>query len=70
MALLNNGRPAELVAYTLATLPTAADHVGSLIYVSDANSGQGAVAVARYTSGSPIGEAAEWADVATYSAVA
>jgi len=70
MALLNNGRPAELVSYTLATLPAAALHVGSLVYVSDANGGLGAVAVARYTSGSPIGEAAEWVDVVDYTVVA
>ena len=70
MSLHNNGRPADLAQYTLATLPTAADHVGSLAYVTDANGGLGAVAVARYTSGSPIGEAAEWVDLVDYTVIA
>ena len=76
MALLNNGRPAELVAYTLATLPDPADHVGSLVFVTDANSGLGAVAVARFeNAGSPAGEGvgsplATWDDIATYAVVA
>jgi len=70
MALLNNGRPAGLVSYTLATLPVAADHVGSLVFVSDANSGVGAVAVSRQAGGSPAGESADWYDIATYAVVA
>jgi len=70
MALLNNGRPAQLVSYTLATLPVAADYLGNLVFVSDANGGLGAVAVARQAAGSPAGEAADWYDIATYAVVA
>ena len=70
MSLHNNGRPKDLAQYTLATLPTAADHLGSLVFVTDANGGQGAVAVSRQAGGSPAGEVAGWYDVATYAVVA
>jgi len=71
MALLTNGRPAPLAQYTLATLPTALSHVGSLIFVTDANSGLGAVAVSVYVAGgSPLTEAAQWVDVVDYTVVA
>jgi len=69
MSLHNNGRPADLVTYTLATLPDpVTTGAGRMIYVSDANSGVGAVAVTTL-SGSPSTEPA-WVDVATYAAVA
>lgn len=71
MSLHNNGRPADLVQYTLATLPAAADHIGSLAYVTDATSGSytGAVVVAKGEAGSPVGNAV-WIDVSTNAVVA
>lgn len=72
MSLHNNGRPADLVQYTLATLPDAADHVGSMAYVTDATSGSytGAVVVAKGTeAGSPLGTAV-WVDLSTGAEVA
>ena len=69
MALLNNGRPAELVQYTLATLPMSTDYVGSLIFVTDASSGVGAVCVG-VAAGSPLGESVSWIDLVTNIAVA
>ena len=68
MALLNNGRPAELVQLTLATLPTSVTNIGHLIYVTDANGGAGAVAYGA-GAGSPVGEAITWIDITTGAAV-
>ena len=48
-----------LTAYTLLTLPTVV--VGALIYVSDANSGDGTVC---------FGKGTDWIDIKTGAAVA
>lgn len=85
MALLNNGRPANLASYLLAELPTTrtalqalGSDVGSLVYVRNASSGVGAVAFSRFVyAGSPPGagvgspaDQVEWIDLVTNIAVA
>ena len=71
MALHTNGRRVDLVQYTLATLPSAADYeLGSLIYVTDANSGVGGVAVLiALAAGSPTAEGT-WCDLVDYTVIA
>lgn len=62
MTLFNENRPMNVATYTLATLPQVV--TGDLIFVSDANSGAGAMCFGS------VGLPEEWIDIRTAAAVA